>query len=104
MLDHKLHTKPLKFFVTVNRTELKWLILNIIFYDGGSGAILLAIYFLGRLIDNLNNHAGPVAGLAWLIILCVVLYEAMYRLGHICEVILLTRIRSKIKKTLFDHT
>jgi ATP-binding cassette subfamily B protein len=104
MLDEKLHTKPWQFFLAVNRSELKWLILNIIFYDGGSAAILLAIYFLSRLVDHLTQGTGHVGRLAWLIILCVALYETMYRLGHICEVILLTRVRSKIKKTLFDHT
>jgi len=103
-LEPGKHASPLKFFLAVNQAELKWLAFNIFFYDAGSAAILAAIYFLGRVVDSLirgNSHVGPTL---WLIILLLALYEAMYRLGHICEVILLSRVRGKIKKALFDHT
>lgn len=104
-LDPKLHTRPIQFFLTNNRSVLKWLVLNIIFYALGSAAILIASYFFGNVIDILNLvREGSVRNLLLFMIISVICYEVFYRLGHICEVIVISRIRNNTKKALFDHT
>lgn len=105
MLDETQHIKPLKFFLANCKTEIKWLFLNAIFYAAGNLSVLLAYYYLGRVVDALNLHGGTgVEKLLVIILLFILGWEVFYRLGHICENIVLSRVRAKVKKALFDHT
>ena len=102
-LNPKDHATPLSFFLKVNRGNLKLLLINMFFYGAGSLAILVSSYFLGRVVDGLE--AGqPVAQFLWFVLLAIVGYEAMYRIGHVFEVMFLSRLRNRTKKALFDHT
>lgn len=105
LLDPRRHTTPLKFFLRVNRAELPVLALNTILYGAGAISLLVATYFLGRAIDSLASDAGTsMATLLALILIFIVGYELMYRLGHICEIVGISRVRRNTKKALFDHT
>ncbi len=99
------HTTPLSFFLAVNKPVWKWLVPNIVFYAGGSIALLLVSYILGKVIDTLTLHTG--ANIKWLLIslLTIVLcYEICYRIGHICEIFVRAQVRTNTKKALFNHT
>ncbi len=105
VLNPLRHTTPFAFFVAVNKSELKWIALNLLFYSTGSLAVLSASYFLGRTIDALTLKTGEVIPtFVGYLLLFVVLHEVLYRLGHICEVYVTARVRSRTKKALFDHT
>lgn len=79
--------------------------LNIILYSIGGVTLILLSYLLGKVIDGLTLHPGtPLLSLLWSIFGLVVLYEVSYRLGHICEIFVRTRVRARTKKVLFDHT
>ena len=103
LLNPKEHTSPLKFFLVVNRKEIPWIVLNIFFYSMGAVAIIVLSYFLGKVIDGLNAGTSVVS-LLWIIIGSVVWCEASYRIGHIFEIFIKTRIRARTKKALFDHS
>lgn len=104
-LDDKLHTKPFRFFLAVSKGQIRWLIPNALFYSLGDVAILIGSYFVGRVVDDLTLYGGGQArSLLIFVLLAVVGYELAYRLGHICEIVVLSRIRAQIKKRLFDHT
>jgi ATP-binding cassette, subfamily B, bacterial len=105
MLNQKLHTKPFRFFLTASQGQIKWLVPNAIFYVFGDLTVLAASYFLGRAVDDLTLAAGQQSRFfLTLVIVFIVGYELSYRLGHVCEVVFLSRLRGKIKKLLFDHT
>lgn len=105
ILNPKKHTTPLKFFATVNKSVFKLLTLNIVFYSLGSLSILMASYFLGRVIDALTSNTGAhIPTLLTIIMIGVIFYEVFYRIGHICEVAVISRVRNNTKKALFDHT
>lgn len=104
-LSEKLHTKPFKFFLSVSKQEIKWLIPNILFYSFGDLTVLSATYFLGKAVDNVTTGAGEhVRTYLILVVVFIACYELTYRLGHVCEIIIISRIRSNIKKVLFNHT
>lgn len=69
----------------------------------GAVAMIVLSYFLGKTIDALNTGA-PVLSLLYFIIASVVWYEASYRIGHIFEIFIRTRLRARTKKALFDHS
>lgn len=102
-LNPKKHRTPFAFFLVVNRKEIPWIVLNILLYSMGASAMLVLSYFLGKAIDALNTNA-PIVLLLWIIIGSVIWYEVSYRLGHICEILIKTRIRTRTKKALFDHS
>lgn len=105
MLDEKFHTQPFKFFLTVSKGQIKWLVFNIIFYSAGCVSILAASYYLGRTVDDLTLNSGVHAkSLLLLVALLIIAYEFMYRVGHIFEVVMASNIRANIKKALFGHT
>ena len=105
MLDEQKHVKPFQFFLKISKDQLPWLVLNIVFYCAGSLSILGASYYLGRTVDDITLHAGAQAkGLLTIVTLLIISYEVMYRLGHICEIKVLSKIRSNIKQVLFAHT
>lgn len=102
-LDPKKHATPLRFFLAINRSEIRWIILNLFFYSMGAAAMIVLSYYLGKTIDALN--AGmPVSAFVWIMIGSVVWYEVSYRIGHIYEIFIRTRIRARTKKALFDHS
>ena len=105
-LDPSQHATPFKFFLATNGTpEFVWLAFNILLYSAGSISMLGAAYCLGRAVDVLTGGAtGDMTILLVLLLFCIVGYEAGYRLGHICEINVLSRIRNHTKKALFDHT
>ncbi|MES2224351.1 MAG: ABC transporter ATP-binding protein [Patescibacteria group bacterium] len=103
-LDSSLHTKPLKFFLTVNKKELPLLVFNIIFYSLGASSVFIVSYLLGRIVDGLSTGSTDIKFFLIILMLCIIFYEIFYRIGHICEVYLRARIRSNTKKALFDHT
>ncbi|MBI2623826.1 MAG: ABC transporter ATP-binding protein [Candidatus Liptonbacteria bacterium] len=105
VLNPARHTTPFRFFVVVNKPELKWIALIVLFYGIGSVAILITSYFLGRTIDALTLNTGEnITTLLVLLLVFVACHELFYRLGHICEVFVLARVRNRTKKALFDHT
>jgi len=103
LLNQNKHTTPLKFFLVVNRKEIPLIIVNIFFYSMGAVAMMVLSYSLGKVIDALNAGT-PVSTLLWVIIGSLVWYETSYRIGHICEIFIKTRIRSRTKKALYDHS
>src|SRR5665213_1320198 len=104
-LRPNLYTKPFRFFISINRKEIPLFFLNIILYSVGGVTLILLSYLLGKVIDGLTLHPGtPLLPLLWSIFGLVVLYEVSYRLGHICEIFVRTRVRARTKKVLFDHT
>ena len=100
------HTSPLPFFLAVNtRSTLLWLAANTLFYALGSVSVTIALYFLKSVIDLIPTGDTPhIHSLLIALIASIISYEVMYRLGHVCEVIALTRLRNTVKKSLFDHT
>jgi len=103
-LNSNLHIRPLRFFLTVNRKDLKMLVVNSTFYGLGQTCMLLATYFVGRIVDELTNANGHVEYTLIAMILCLIGYEVFYRIGHVFEVTIFAHIRKNIKKALFDHT
>lgn len=103
-LDPQTDVKPLKFFLKVNKKDLRWLILNIIIYSSGQLTILAATYFLGRDVDALISKTGQAEYWSWVMMISIVFYEVLYRFGHIVEVRLLSAVRANMKKSLFAHT
>jgi ATP-binding cassette subfamily B protein len=100
-----LHKTPLRFFLAVNRKELPWIAVNVVFYSMGGAALIVLSYLLGKVVDALTiTTSAPLAPLLWLILGSVVWYEVSYRLGHICEVLIRKRLRARTKKVLFDHS
>src|ERR1051326_9506737 len=84
MLNEKIHTKPFKFFLANCKPEIKWLVLNMVFYAAGNLSVLFAYFYLGRVIDALNLHNGAhVEGFLVTILLFILGWEVFYRLGHI---------------------
>lgn len=105
MLNEKLHIKPFRFFISASKGQIKWLVPNAIFYSFGDLTVLTASYFLGKAVDDLTLGAGDHVRLyLTLVVLFIVGYELSYRLGHICEVVFISRVRGRVKKLLFDHT
>lgn len=105
MLDQKLHTKPFKFFLSVSKKEIKWLVPNILFYALGNVTVFTASYFLGRAVDDLTLAGGHRTHIYLILtVIFIICFEATYRFGHICEVVVLSRVRQNVKKALFDHT
>lgn len=102
-LNPKIHTNPAWFFLHTSRPLLPVLSANIILYCLGALALVGTSYFIGQIVDALT-HVGsasrPVAGL----IIVLILHEVFFRLGHICEIYSLARIRATTKQALFDHT
>ncbi len=104
-LDPSLHTKPLRFFLAINISEVTWLILNGLFYAAASTSLVFGTYCLGRIVDILQSGTGEsVMFYVWGILGSLVAHEAGYRIGHIIEIYSLGRIRNRTKKALFDHT
>lgn len=103
-LDPQFHTAPFRFYITVNRRELPLLVLNMLFYGSGSATMIVVSYVLGRVVDAASTGQSGVSTLIGVLALCLLSYEGFYRLGHICEIKLMSRMRANIKKSLFDHT
>jgi len=104
-LDSKRHATPLQFFLATNAGELPWLALYTFFYILGQSSMFFALYFLGNLVDSLGV-AGRAGSLSSLLVITVLLfgYELGFRIGHVFEILSLSRVRNRIKKALFDHT
>ncbi|MDB5259093.1 MAG: transporter ATP-binding protein [Candidatus Taylorbacteria bacterium] len=103
-LDSARHTKPLGFYLKVNRQDLGWFFGNASLYALGQVIMLTATYMLGRTIDALSNDPTHAKFFAWMFIACVVGHEVSWRFGHMCEMQILGRIRRNSQKALFDHT
>ncbi len=103
ILDPHKHTKPFQFFLRVNRKELWLLLLNAVLYGLGNGTLIAVSYCLGKLIDALNSNV-PVSSFLYELIGLLILCEICYRVGHVCEVFISSRIRAHTKKALFDHS
>ncbi len=97
-------TKPLNFFLKVNKHDLSWLIWNIILYSLGSAALFGASYWFGRAVDAMTSGSGRTPFFLIILIIFVVFHEIFYRIGHICEIMILSRVRKNTKDALFDHT
>lgn len=97
-------SKPLAFFLTTNKRELPWLSLIALSYSLGMTSMLVVAYFVGRSVDALTQEAyGELHFSFFFIVLGLVGYEVFFRIGHIGEVLINSRIRAKIKRALFDH-
>ena len=103
-LDSKRDTKPLAFFLKVNRHDMPWLIWNIVLYSLGSAALFGASYWFGRAVDAMTSGSGRTPFFLVILMIFVVFHEVFYRVGHICEITILSRIRRNTKDALFDHT
>jgi len=103
-LDSKKDTKPLAFFLKVNRHDMPWLIWNIILYSLGSAALFGASYWFGRAVDAMTSNTGKTPYFLIILMIFVVFHEVFYRVGHICEITILSRVRRNTKDALFDHT
>lgn len=104
-LNESLHTKPFKFFLSISKGVKIWLIPNILFYSLGDLTVLSATYFLGKAVDNITLQGGAsIQTYLTYVVLFIAGYELTYRLGHVCEIIFISRIRSNVKKALFNHT
>ncbi|HZQ20432.1 MAG TPA: ABC transporter ATP-binding protein [Terriglobales bacterium] len=88
----------------MNRQDLPWLWANILCYSLGQVAIFSTSNFLGHVVDDLTSHSGKTAMAVTSLFICVVLHEAFYRLGHICEIKILSRVKRNTKQALFAHT
>lgn len=105
-ISSKKHTSPFSFFFAVNRSEIKWLILNSILYSTALAFSVSVAYILGRVIDLLQKNPGnkgmffPIISL----ILVLVAREFFVRIGHIFEVTTSARIRENTKNALFSYT
>jgi ATP-binding cassette subfamily B protein len=104
MLNPDVHKNPLRFFFAVNNRQLPVMALNCFFYSLGQAFSFGIIFLLGRMVDFISSGKGDTSFLVVLLLVCLVLHEVFYRLGHICELFLLSGLRSNIKKALFDHT
>ncbi len=104
-LDPNRHAAPLSFFLAVNRSELKWIALNSFFYACGTASLIGATYALSQIVDllQLPTHASLMPYLIAIVGL-LVCYEAGFRTGHVFEIRIITRMRERNKKVLFDHT
>lgn len=104
ILDPTKHAKPLAFFLTTNLKEVKWLVVVSLFYSLAASGMLLAAYYVGHLIDLLSPAPHGDIRLALIIIACGVIWrEVGYRIGHMTENMLDSRVRANIKRALFDH-
>jgi ATP-binding cassette subfamily B protein len=104
-LDPQKHIYPFPFFLTVNRSEIKWFILNSLLYCIGGISCIIATYYLGQAIDSISIQNGlNVKKFLIFSVLFLLGYEVFYRLGHVIEIYIIVKIRSNIQKALFDHT
>ncbi|HEY0011204.1 MAG TPA: ABC transporter ATP-binding protein [Candidatus Paceibacterota bacterium] len=79
--------------------------LNLILYGMGGASLVVFSYLLGEVIDGLTSGVtASLPTLLWLMFGTIIWYTLSYRLGHVCEVIVRSRLRSRTKKTLFRHT
>lgn len=65
--------------------------------------MIMFVYFLGKVIDALNNKL-PVSFFILAMILTIIVEEIAFRFGHAIEILIKTKVRSNIKKTLFEHS
>ncbi len=98
------YNNPLKFFLATNSKEIKWILLNSLFYGIGTFTSIGISYFLGKIIDALNAGNGNVKILTILLVITLFTNEFSYRIGHVLEVTVSSRIRRNVKKYLFAHT
>lgn len=103
-LNPKVHIKPLRFFILVNRKQIPMVLLNSFLYGLGISTMVLLSYVLGLIVDGLTSGSKNILFLVIVLLILVVCYEGFYRLGHICEIHIRSRIRSNTKKVIFDHT
>ena len=104
MIEPQQHTNVFKFFLKVNKKELPWIFLNIIFYSLGSLGSVATAFYIGKVIDALQTKPEQLTSSVTFLILAIALHEIAYRIGHIIEVFVHGRIRSKSKKALFAYT
>ena len=103
-LSPEKHSTPLSFFLATNRREIKWIVLVSFFYSAAMVSMLVATYYLGHLIDFLEPIPhGDIKNTLIYIVLGIVFYEVGFRIGHIFEVLTMSRIRATTEKSLFDH-
>jgi len=103
-LNPQFHTKPLKFFLATNKKELPWITLNIICYSLGTLCTVGMAFYVGKVIDGLQTNPAQLRYYVILLIFTLVFHEISYRLGHILEVGIHSRIRASTKKALFAYT
>lgn len=96
-------TTPRAFFFAVHKKQLKWILLNVVFYGLGTLCSVGISFYLGKIIDSLAQHAQIKI---FIILLVAVLFgrEIFYRIGHVLEVAVDARLREHTKKVLFSHT
>jgi ATP-binding cassette subfamily B protein len=104
MLNPSVHKKPLNFFFAINKGVFPLLWGNIILYAIGSLSFVYATSALGKVTDALTSGLGDPKFWSIILVLSLLSYEIFYRLGHICEIFAVTKIRADTKKALFDHT
>src|SRR5262245_16266746 len=103
LLDASKHTTPFSFFVATNKREFLWILLNAASYGVATISMLVTTYILGQVIDSLEQ-TGTVRFL-WLVAIVgtLIVYEYVFRVGHIIEVMTIARMRASVKKALFEH-
>lgn len=103
-LTPEKHVTPLRFFLAINKKEVKWVLLNSLLYTSGTAALIGVSYFIGKIIDALRAGDTNFKALIVVFVVVLVLNEIFYRLGHILEVTVNARIRQRVKKELFAYT
>ncbi|MFZ2205785.1 MAG: ABC transporter ATP-binding protein [Minisyncoccia bacterium] len=103
-IKSKNYNNPLNFFLTTNSKEIKWILLNSLFYGLGTITSIGISFYLGKIVDALNLDNGNIKLLIVLLVFVLFIHEIFYRIGHVLEVTVSARIRQSVKKYLFAHT
>ena len=74
------------------------------FYSAAPALMLMSAYYVGHVVDLLSliPH-GDIRFSLIMIVVGVVGYELGFRLGHITEVLTMSRVRATTARALFDH-
>lgn len=103
-LSPEKHSTPLSFFLATNKREIKWLAPIAFLYTAAPASMLMAAYYVGHVIDLLSpTPHGDIRFSLIMVVVGLVGYEAGFRIGHIADVMVISRIRAVTKRTLFDH-
>jgi len=103
-LSPEKHSTPLSFFLATNKREVKWIMLISFFYSLAPAMILMSAYYIGHVVDLLSpTPHGDIRFSLIMIVVGFVGYELGFRLGHITEVLTMSRVRAATARALFDH-
>jgi ATP-binding cassette, subfamily B, bacterial len=103
-IDPKKHVKPINFFLLVNKKDLPLIALNVVFYGLGTFFTVKMVFYVGQVIDAIQNNSVSARHFIILLLLSLVLQEIFFRIGHIFEVLTEANIRSRVKTALFKYT